>query len=316
MAKSKRVGTENSSEITWGEIKRRAAKEADKIAQTISSKPQQFCQYVIGAFNTAAYYAVAICYSSKERHLDSAQFLSTYLRLVENLKRADKLLQISPNLLDKWPQVPNLMFEFINGSSALQVMYHFSRMVENAVTIARAFTLGVGRGENFFDGIVPSDDHVRAWLDAVIMELQTRTLSPIADWPGWKVRGQLKFIWRQFLAELPGGGVKEKAAQKERESNPVKDRFTFSPGQVCFDNKDLHLPTGLAIDVLRKLVESFGKTVGYRDLDDNSEAKNASEQLRDAKRKIKKALKANKTPCKIETKKGEGYIISPQMTHK
>jgi hypothetical protein len=95
-----------------------------------------------------------------------------------------------------------------------------------------------------------------------------------------------------------------------------KDRFSFSPGQVCFDGIDLRLPTGFVIDVLRKLVESFGKTVGYRELDDNSEAKNASEQLRDAKRKIKKALKANKTPCKIETKKGEGYIISPQTTHK
>lgn len=116
-------------------------------------------------------------------------------------------------------------------------------------------------------------------------------------------------------AEQPTA-AKKRQQQKERESNPVKDRFTFSPGQVRFDNKDLHLPTGLAIDVLRKLVENFGETVGYRDLDDNSEAKNASEQLRDAKRKIKKALKANKTPCKIETKKGEGYIISPQTTHK
>jgi hypothetical protein len=202
MAKSKkqRVWMENSGEITWGEIKRRAAKEADEVAQAIRSELQQFCRYVMGAFSIAVLYACASRTSPERRNLDSGQFLSTYIRLVENLKRADKLLQISPNLLDKWPQAPNTMLGPNAGSSALHVAYKFSQRVKNAVTIARAFTFGV-HGENFFDVIVPYDERVRAWLDAAIGELQARALPPLEDWPIWQLNRDVASLMYQLLAE-------------------------------------------------------------------------------------------------------------------
>jgi hypothetical protein len=224
MAKSKKQqartektkSSPNSGEITWGEIKRRAAKEADKVAQAIRSKPQQFCQYVIAALDIASYYVIASRVSPENRNIDSGQFLSTYLRLAENLKRAEKLLQTSPKLLDKWSQNPNAVLGHIAGWSALVVAHKFSKKVENAVTIARVFTLGVGCGKDFFDAIVPSDRRVRAWLDAAVTELQTRTLPPVPDWPIWKVRRDVESLYYQLLAERekedeqPGSGGKNR----------------------------------------------------------------------------------------------------------
>lgn len=223
----KTISSPNSGEITWGEIKQRAAKEANELAQAIRSKPQQFCQYVIGAFNTAAYYAKASRVSPENRDINSGQFLSTYLRLVENLKRADKLLQTSPKLLDKWPQTPNAVLGHIAGWSALVVVYKFSQRVENAVTISRVFTLGVGFGKNFFDAIVPSDERVRTWLDAAITKLQTRTLPPLADWPMWKVRRDVESLYYQLLAERKKStvvnAVQQAKPQKKRQRPPLPD---------------------------------------------------------------------------------------------
>jgi hypothetical protein len=203
MTKSKKqqAGMENSSEITWGEIKRRVAKEADEVAQAIRSETLKFCQYVAEAFCIAALYARASRVSPEKRNIDSGQFLSAYLRLVENLKRADKLLQTSPKLLDKWPQAPNTMFGSDAGSSALAVAYKFSQRVKNAVTIARAFALGCGHGEDFFDGIVPSDERVRDWLDAAVKELQTKVLPQVADWPIWQMNRDVDSLGYQLLAE-------------------------------------------------------------------------------------------------------------------
>lgn len=199
-SKKQRVWMEDSGEITWGEIKWRAAKEADEVAQAIRSELQQFWRYVMGAFSIAVLYACASRTSPERRNLDSGQFLSTYIRLVENLKRADKLLQTSPNLLDKWPQAPNTMLGPNAGSSALHVAYKFSQRVKNAVTIARAFTFGV-HGENFFDVIVPYDERVRAWLDAAIGELQARALPPLEDWPIWQLNRDVASLMYQLLAE-------------------------------------------------------------------------------------------------------------------
>jgi len=42
-----------------------------------------------------------------------------------------------------------------------------------------------------------------------------------------------------------------------------KSGFEFKPGLALYNGKDLGLPTGLAIDVLRRLVESWGEVVPY-----------------------------------------------------
>lgn len=47
--------------------------------------------------------------------------------------------------------------------------------------------------------------------------------------------------------------------------------FAFSPGQVLFDGKDIGVKTGLAQDVLKKLVEHFGLVVKFKELDESVE---------------------------------------------
>ena len=118
----------------------------------------------------------------------------------------------------------------------------------------------------------------------------------------------------------PGSGSPESPALSKTEIQTdtakgsgiraTKDRFSLTPGQLLFDGKDLELPTGLAIDVAAKLISHYGAVVPYGDLDDNSIAKEASEQLRKAKSAVVKLFKKHNIPCQIYAKRSEGYVIS------
>lgn len=103
---------------------------------------------------------------------------------------------------------------------------------------------------------------------------------------------------------------------KLTEQQKTANHFTFHPGQALFKGDDLNLPTGIAIDVLKKLVENFGAVVVYEELDMNSSVGQAEEQLRSAKSKIVNCLKTKKVPCEIKTKQREGYVISLASCHK
>ncbi len=99
-----------------------------------------------------------------------------------------------------------------------------------------------------------------------------------------------------FIAEAPS-------------DKPLPERFTFAPGQAMFDGRDLGMGTGAALDVLRELVENFGKVVAFKQLDENSSKYEASEKLRTAIGRIRKKLKTQTIPAKIDNRMREGYII-------
>jgi hypothetical protein len=99
-------------------------------------------------------------------------------------------------------------------------------------------------------------------------------------------------------------------SKDRQEKGQIRERFGFVPGQALFDEQDLGLPSGLAIDVLRKLVESWGRPVKHPTLDSDSTGADASDQLRAAVSRIRKELKAKKVPCNIKAKRGMGYVIS------
>ena len=65
-----------------------------------------------------------------------------------------------------------------------------------------------------------------------------------------------------------------------------------------------------AVEILRKLVNSFGKVVKYKKLDNNSQLNEASVVLRGKIRKIRLALKENQVPYEIVNKKWTGYFLS------
>jgi hypothetical protein len=125
------------------------------------------------------------------------------------------------------------------------------------------------------------------------------------------------YLWhvRRNLGAKKKRQVQRPKKTKARSSKNIKDRFSFAPGQVCFDGKDLGLPTGLAIDVLEKLFEKFGTSVSYRELGSETSA-GADDKLRRAVKAIRDSLNAGGVPCQIETKYREGYRISEVSTGK
>jgi len=93
----------------------------------------------------------------------------------------------------------------------------------------------------------------------------------------------------------------------------LKDRFTFNPGQVLFDEQDLGLPSGEPVTILKELVGSFGNVVTYKTLDPHySSAVPGS--LPKVVTAIRKSLQAHDIPCEIKAKRGEGYFIRKPLT--
>lgn len=95
----------------------------------------------------------------------------------------------------------------------------------------------------------------------------------------------------------------------------IKKLFTFNEAQAFFDLKDLDLPSGEAVSILKKLVDSFGEVVKHNKLDQNSNPSNASDILKGRIHTIKQALKRQKKiPCEIKPKRGAGYVLQLTRT--
>jgi len=131
-----------------------------------------------------------------------------------------------------------------------------------------------------------------------------------------KMRDALHFYERTEAAAQQGStdsaGQNKPLSKKSKTANEVKERFSFNKAQAFFDGQDLGLPSGAEskpVDILKKLVESFGKVVSYNELDENGESTSASDNLRRRVHKINSALKKHKVPCKIKSKTYEGYIL-------
>jgi hypothetical protein len=120
----------------------------------------------------------------------------------------------------------------------------------------------------------------------------------------------------EFSAEQGKAG-QGKPTSGEDKAGDIKKLFRFNKAQAFYDEKDLKLSTGAEVnpvEILRKLIKSFGKVVTYKDLDENS-SNTASDFLRGKIRVIRRALEKHKVPCKIEPKRWTGYVLSSSRTH-
>jgi hypothetical protein len=113
---------------------------------------------------------------------------------------------------------------------------------------------------------------------------------------------------------------REKTKREPLPKGDIKTRFSFNKAQAFFDGQDLGLPTGAetkAVDILKKLVKSFGQVVQYGKLDKTIDPKSdsASDVLRQKVFAINSALKKNKVPCRIHSRKWTGYVLSPSGSH-
>ncbi len=104
---------------------------------------------------------------------------------------------------------------------------------------------------------------------------------------------------------------KHRSKEKPKKSRPTDRRFTFEPGQVLFDGRDLNVGTGAALDIAKALIENFGHVVPFQELDENSLEREASEKIRTAIRRLRKTTKSARIPVIIENRKAEGYLMLP-----
>jgi hypothetical protein len=109
---------------------------------------------------------------------------------------------------------------------------------------------------------------------------------------------------------------KPKSQPPKRQQNKIRDikkRFSFRQAQARFGGKDLGLPAGAdlkPVEILKKLVKSFGNVVPYKELDKTSANETAEDHLRGKICRINTALRKHKVPCKIKSRKWEGYFLT------
>ena len=104
---------------------------------------------------------------------------------------------------------------------------------------------------------------------------------------------------------------KRRSKNKPKKSRAINKRFSFRHGQVLFDDHDLNVGAGAALDIIKALVKDFGHVVSFQKLDENSPKREASEKIRTAIGRIRKTIKSAMIPVVIENRKAEGYIMLP-----
>jgi len=102
-----------------------------------------------------------------------------------------------------------------------------------------------------------------------------------------------------------------RSKNKPKKSGSINKRFSFRHGQVLFDDHDLNVGAGAALDIIKALVKDFGHVVSFQKLDENSPKREASEKIRTAIGRIRKTIKSAMIPVVIENRKAEGYIMLP-----
>jgi len=118
-----------------------------------------------------------------------------------------------------------------------------------------------------------------------------------------------------LLKDIASSTKKEvKRKGKKAKAKSIKDRFTFNPGQVIFDNKrDLGLPSGEPVDMFKTLVENLGSTVSYIAFDQHHSSTSPGTVCKSAC-KIRQCLEECNVPCELATKTGEGYVLQEIST--
>jgi hypothetical protein len=219
---------------TIGANKASARKEFDEMIRdrhaNKCSNDILFALHVLEAFNNAR----LLTTMSQTANADNVnieswkQFIAIYVRLEENITRADELLMGSKmRRLKKWPRNPDIKFGPDAGWCAWNVAYKFSHRILSAVLVARTMALGV-QFHNQFDYLVIDDPSVGKWVNAFIEELGTRTLPRSAEWPVWQINRDAESVRNQLEVEIElvriGLSDRRKAVQqaaKKEKSQPA-----------------------------------------------------------------------------------------------
>ena len=105
------------------------------------------------------------------------------------------------------------------------------------------------------------------------------------------------------LRDMARGGQQNTTAAKQKDkrrskkkSRPIDKLFTFGPGQVLFDGRDLNVGTGAALDIAKALIENFGHVVPVQKLEENSPEREASEKNKHCDKTFSKNNQVSRNP--------------------
>ena len=156
-------------------------------------------------------------------------------------------------------------------------------------------------------GYGPAAEDIRKHYNAVEAALSITQIDDPQQWYEALFSAYRRLVVRcQLLAR--DLAANETGRRQREDHTAIKDRFTFLPGQALFDGKDLELPSGEPVVMLRKLVDYFGRLVPYKDFWEHYDSATPGTVCKN-KCCIVEALKKRNVPCEIKSKSGEGYFI-------
>jgi DNA-binding winged helix-turn-helix (wHTH) protein len=135
------------------------------------------------------------------------------------------------------------------------------------------------------------------------------------DWSAAKIGEEVEVIEEKLKAERHKTALDARRATMEPicpEWAETKNRFIFREGQVFFDEKHLNVPTGMALDALKRFVERFGEVLYFQELDNNAAKKENRDALRQAIHRLNEVFRGLEVPARIVSSPGTGYQILPQ----
>jgi hypothetical protein len=114
--------------------------------------------------------------------------------------------------------------------------------------------------------------------------------------------------WQGNFVQL----AKEAHTPSVADQADLKQHFSFPPGQVLFDRQPVKVGAGLALKVLRQLVDTYPNSVAHKELYKSPRAeKEAHSALRKAVSRINTALASIDAPYKVRNLKGHAYVLVP-----
>jgi hypothetical protein len=114
--------------------------------------------------------------------------------------------------------------------------------------------------------------------------------------------------WQGNFVQL----AKEAHTPSVADQADLKQHFSFPPGQVLFDRQPVKVGAGLALKVLRQLVDTYPNSVAHKELYKSPRAeKEAHSALRKAVSRINRALASIDAPYKVRNLKGHAYVLVP-----
>jgi len=249
--------------------------------------------------------------------VDHVYLAAVFKVLREELGSADKALWAVLRLLENTTDTLRIYYrlvEWLDLADPAVVDRELPWVSEGMYGVATAIAPEVlGRCPNLGLPARPGDDpegslrEIWTWFSSARSALQ-------AKWMQEKQLIDLRNLVKQLEAMMKSQMPEAGGAGEDLTADETGEDLTADETAVYYRGERLPLSAGLVTDVMRKLVSKKGRVVRFQELDHRSIECEASEDLRQAIRNARNALKTAEAPYEIENVKGCGYVLKRTET--